>query len=98
MAKRKLTTAQFVESRTQDIALILGDMMEHLGHALVAWSEAVSAAQVGDYDTALSRVVDVEIACDVPLRVGRSEIRSITRRAANLLEAELPEDDEPAAG
>ena len=94
MTRRKQSAAAFMDAHAAQVTLILGDMVEHLGEALVAWSQAVMAIEVGDYDTALARVVDVEIGCDVPLRVGRSEIKSITRRAANLLEAELPDDDD----
>jgi hypothetical protein len=74
--------------------LILGDMIEHLGLAAQAWSQAVLAARRGDLDKVLSHVVDLEIAVDVPLRIGRAELRSIAQRAFNRLDAEMPDEDQ----
>jgi hypothetical protein len=44
----------------------------------------------GDLDRALEHVVNVGIEADIPLKVGRSEIREITERAGNLLDELLP--------
>lgn len=96
MARRKPTPAEYIESQALLVPLILGDMIEHLGAAAQAWSSAVWAVQRGDLDKALEHVVAVGIEADVPLRVGRSEIRHITERAGNLIDALLPDDDEPA--
>jgi hypothetical protein len=93
MARRKQTAAEYIEANALLVPLILGDMIEHLGHAAQEWSQAVWAARAGDFDQALTHVVEVGIAVDVPLRVGRSELRSISERAGNLLEAELPDED-----
>jgi hypothetical protein len=98
MTRRKQTVAEYVENQALLVPLILGDMIEHLGAATIAWSEAVDAVRRGDLDKALDHVVAVEIAADVPIRVGRSEIRSITRRAGELLDAELPDEDESLDG
>jgi hypothetical protein len=94
MARRKQTAAEFIEGYAQFVPLVLGDMIEHLGQAAQEWSLAVEAAHRGDLDGALKHVVEVEIAVDIPLRVGRSELRSITDRAGKRLDAELPDDDE----
>jgi hypothetical protein len=91
MAGRKTTAAEFIEANALTVPFILGDMTEHLGQAAQKWSEAVWAARSGDLDRALELVVEVEIDMDVPLRVGRSEIRSIVSRAGSRLDAELPE-------
>jgi hypothetical protein len=53
----------------------------------------VWAAQSGDLEKALTHVVEVGIAVDVPLRVGRSEIYAITERTGKRLDAELPDED-----
>ena len=94
MPRRKPTPAEYVESQALLVPLIVGDMIEHLGRAAIAWSEAVWAVRKGDLDQALDRVVAVGIDVDVPMRVGRGEIRAITERAAALLAAELPDDDD----
>jgi hypothetical protein len=94
MARRKKSAAEFIEGYALFVPLVLGDMTEHLGKAAQEWSLAVEAARRGDLDKALTHVVEVGIAVDVPLRVGRSELRSITERAGNRLDAELPDDDE----
>ena len=93
MPRRRRTAAEYIEERALFVPLVIGDLVEHLGHAAVAWSEAVWAARNGDLDRALEKVVEVEIACDVPLRVSRSEIREITNRAGKMLDVELPDDD-----
>jgi hypothetical protein len=62
--------------------------------ALIEWSYAVWAARSGDLDKALEHVVQVRIEVDVPLRVGRSELRSITTGGGNRLDAELPDDED----
>jgi hypothetical protein len=97
MASRKKTAAEFIEANALFVPLVLGDMIEHLGQAAQEWSQAVSAARSGDLDRALKHVVEVEIAVDVPLRVGRSEIRSIANRAGVKLDYELPDDETPAS-
>jgi hypothetical protein len=94
MVRRKETGAEYIERHALVIPLILGDMIEHLGAATQAWTQAVEAARSGDLDRALKEVVDVEIGVDIPLRVGRAEIRSMMERAGNLLDSELPDDDE----
>lgn len=93
MARRKQTAAQYIEANELLVPLILGDMIEHLGQAAQEWSQAVWAARYGDLDAALTHVVGVGIAVDIPLRVGRAELRSITERAGDRLDAELPDDD-----
>lgn len=94
MARRNPTAAEFIEANALFVPLVLGDMIEHLGHAAQEWSLAVSAARRGDLDDALKHVVEVEIAVDIPLRVGRSELRSIAARAGRRLDAELPDEDD----
>lgn len=94
MARRKRTAAEFIERYALFVPLVLGDMTEHLGKAAQEWSSAVEAARRGDLDKALTHVVEVGILIDIPLRVGRSELRSITERAGNRLDAELPDDEE----
>ena len=94
MARRKQTAAEFIEENALLVPLILGDMVEHLGHAGQEWSNAVWAARNGDLDKALTHVVEVGTAVDVPLKVGRAELRSITERAGHRLDAELPDDDD----
>ncbi|HLO36784.1 MAG TPA: hypothetical protein VK194_11905 [Candidatus Deferrimicrobium sp.] len=96
MARRTTTAAEYIEANALLVPLILGDLIEHLGQAAQEWSQAVWAARSGDLDKALTHVVEVGIAVDIPLRVGRAELRSITERAGNRLDAELPEDDDPA--
>ena len=98
MAKRKATAAEYIEAKALLVPLILGDMIEHLGEAAQAWSNAVWAARSGDLDKALTHVVEVEIAVDVPLRVGRSELRSIAERAGNRLDIELPDEEKGDPG
>lgn len=94
MARRKQTAAEYIEANALLVPLILGDLIEHLGHAAQEWSLAVWAARAGELDKALTHVVEVGIAVGVPLQVGRSELRSISERAGNRLDAELPDDDE----
>lgn len=94
MARRKTTAAEYIEANALLVPLVLGAMIEHLGQAAQAWSQAVWAARSGDLDKALSHVVEVGIAVDVPLRVSRLELRSMTERAGNLLNAELQLPDE----
>lgn len=93
MSRRKTSAAEFIEANALLVPLIIGDMIEHLGHAAQEWSLVVWAARRGDLDAALTHVVNVEIDTDIPLRVGRSGIRSITKRVGNRLDAELPDDD-----
>ena len=93
MVRRKETGAEYIERNATEVTLILGDMIEHLGTATQAWSQAVDAARRGDLDRALTNVVDVEINVEV-LRIGRAELRSMMERAGNLLDLELPDDDE----
>ena len=95
MPRLKTTATEYLERQALLIPLVLGDMIEHLGAATQAWSEAVEAARRGDPDAALTRVVDVEVAVDIPFKVGRGEIRTMMGRAGRLLDAELP-DDEPS--
>jgi hypothetical protein len=76
------------------VPFVLGDLIEHLGDAAQRWSQAVHAVRDGDLDKALRFVVDVDVAINVPLRVGRSGLHSITERASRLLDAES-HDDEP---
>ena len=98
MPRRKPTPAEYIESQALLVPLILGDMIEHLGAAAQAWSSAVWAIRRGDLDKALEHVVAVGIEADIPLKVGRSEIRTITERAGGLIDAELPdEEDGPVA-
>ena len=94
MPRRKQTAAEYMEANAVMVPLIIGDLVEHLGQAAQAWSQAVVSARLGDLDRALKHVVDVEIAVDIPLRIGRSELRTTAVRAGNLLDAELPDDDE----
>ena len=93
MAKKRQTAAEYIEANAMLVPMILGDMAEHLGQAAQEWSQAVWAARAGDLDKALTHVVEVGIAVDVPLRVGRSELRAITERAGSRLDSELPDDD-----
>jgi hypothetical protein len=93
VARRKTTGAEFIEANALAVPVIIGDLIEHLGKAAQEWSLAVWAARKGDLDAALTHVVNVEIDTDIPLRVGRSSIRSITERAGNRLDAELPDDE-----
>ena len=95
MARRKQTAAEYIEANSLLVPFILGDLVEHLGHAAQQWSQAVWAARAGDLDKALTHIVEVGIAIDVPLRVSRSELRSISERSWNRLDAELPDDDDP---
>ena len=94
MPRRKMTAAEYIEENALVVPAILGDMIEHLGQAAQEWSSAVWAARAGDLDKALTHVVEVGIAVDVPLQVGRSELRSICDRAGKRLEAELPDDED----
>ena len=94
MARRNRTAAEFIETNALFVPLVLGDMIEHLGHAAQEWSLAVGAARAGDLDRALTHVIEVEIAVGVPLQVGRSELRSICVRAGKKLDAELPDDED----
>jgi hypothetical protein len=94
MARRKKTAAEYIEANELLVPFIIGDMVEHLGHAVQEWSQAVWAARDGDLDKALKHVVEVWIDIDVPLRVSRSELRSMMDRASNLLDGELPDDEE----
>jgi hypothetical protein len=93
MARRKQMAAEFIEANALIVPFILGDVIEHLGHAAQEWSQAVFAARAGNLDRALTHVVEVGIAVDIPLRVGRAELRSIAERAGNRLSAELPDDE-----
>ena len=95
MARRKVTAAEYIHEQTLVPFGILGDLVEHLGQAAQAWSAAVQAAEAGDLDRALTYVVEFDIAIDIPLRVGRAELHRLAERAANLLDAELPDDEEP---
>lgn len=95
MPRRRVTPAEYIESQALLVPLILGDMIERLGAATQAWSNAVWHVRAGALDKALESVVAVGIEVDIPMKVGRSEIRSITERAGDLLDAELPDDDEP---
>jgi hypothetical protein len=95
MARRKQTAAEYIEANALFVPLILGDMIEQLGRAAQEWSLAVWAARIGDLDQAVTHVVEVGIAVDTTLRVGGAELRSICKRAGNLLDAELPDDDDP---
>lgn len=94
MARRKQTAAEFIEENALLVPGILGDIVEHLGHAAQEWSKAVWAVRNGDLDKALTHVVEVGIAVDIPLQVGRAELRSITERAGDRLDSELPDDDQ----
>ena len=94
MARRKQTAAEYIEANALLVPLILGDLVEHLGHAAQEWSLAVWAAREGDLEKALTHIVEVGIAVDIPLRIGRRELHSTCNRAGNLLDAELPDDDE----
>jgi hypothetical protein len=94
MPRRKLTAAEYIDKNDTLVPLILGDMIEHLRRAVQEWSGAVEAMRRGDLDKAREHVVNVGIEADIPLKVGRSEIREITERAGNLLDELLP-DDEP---
>jgi hypothetical protein len=94
MGRRKLTGAEYIERQALLMPLIIGDMIEHLGSALQSWSNAVEAARRGDLDRALTEVVEVQIACDIPLKVGRGEIRTMMDRAGRLLDLELPDTDD----
>jgi hypothetical protein len=96
MPRRKVTAGQYIERNALLVPLILGDMVEHLGQASQAWSNAVWHARNGDLDRALKDVVEVGVAVDVPLQVGRSELRAITERAGRLLDDELPDDEDTA--
>jgi hypothetical protein len=93
VAKKRQTAAEYIEANAMLVPMILGDMAEHLGKATQEWSSAVWAARSGDLDKALTHVVEVGIAVDIPLRVGRSELRSTTERAGSRLDAELPDED-----
>jgi hypothetical protein len=95
MARRKQTAAEYIEVNTLLVTLVLGEMIEELGLATQAWSQAVSAARSGDLENALKYIVDIGIAVDIPIRIGRRELRLICNRAGNLLDAELPDDDDP---
>jgi hypothetical protein len=95
MPRRKMTAAEYIDKNDTLVPLILGDMIEHLGRAVQEWSDALAPMRRGDLDKALEHVVSVGIEADIPLKVGRSEIRAITERAGNLLDQLLPDDDEP---
>jgi hypothetical protein len=94
MARRKQTAAEYIEANALLVPLILGDMVEQLGRAAQEWSQAVWAARAGDLDQAVTHVVEVGIAVDTTLRVSTAELRSICKHAGNLLDAELPDEDE----
>ena len=93
MAKKRQTATEYIEANALLVPMILGDMAEHLGKAAQEWSLAVWAARSGDLDKALTHMVEVEVAVDVPLRVGRSEVRALAERAGKRLDAELPDED-----
>ena len=95
MARRKQTAAEYLEANAMYVPLVLGDLIEHLGLAAQHWSQAVYAARDGDLETALKFVVEVDTDLDIPLKVGRSGLHSITERAGRLLDGELPDDEEP---
>ncbi len=77
---------EYTEANSMLVPMNLGDMAEHLGKATQEWSNAVWAARSGELDKALTHVVEVVIAEDVPLGVGRSELRSITDHAGSRAE------------
>lgn len=93
MARRKQSSAEYIEAQGLLVPFILSEMIEHLGQASQAWSQAVWAARAGDLDKALEYVVEAQVAVDIPVTVGRKSVRAIVGRASNLLDAELPNDD-----
>jgi hypothetical protein len=98
MARKRQTAAEYIEGNALLVPVILGDMAEHLGHAAQEWSLAVWAARDGKPEMAVKHIVEVAIAVDIPLKVGRSELRAITERAANRLDAELPDEEDTTVG
>lgn len=97
MSRRKMSAAEYIEDRSLFVPLIIGDLIQHLGEALEAWSRAVWAAEQGDLERAQKAIVEIDVTTKVPMKVVGAEIREIVAAAYKRLEAELPDDDDDDA-
>jgi hypothetical protein len=97
MLRRKPTAIEYLEEQALFVPFVIGDLIEHFGDALQKWTFGIDAARKGDWDRALTYLVEAEIAIDVPMRVSRQELKQVIGKASDLVDAELPEGDDESA-
>lgn len=93
MPKKKLTAADYLESRDHLMRIILGEMVQNAANANVHW-DAAQRLIGQNPDAALEHLAEAWVALDVPIRVERADAIRVLNRTMQLLDSELPDDDD----
>jgi len=91
MPRRRQTAAEYIERRDAEMRIILGELAENAVRANLGWAAAVRAARL-DPDRALTELVEVEIALDIPVRIERADALRRIRAANRRLDRSRPDD------
>jgi hypothetical protein len=73
--------------------IILGEMVQNAANANVHWDAAQRSIGTNP-EAALDHLVEAWVALDVPVRVERADAIRILNRTMELLDHELPDDDD----
>ena len=73
--------------------IILGEMVQNVANANVHWDAAQRSIRMNP-EVALEHLVEAWVALDVPVRVERADAIRVLNRAMELLDRELPDDDD----
>jgi hypothetical protein len=97
MGRSKLSSADYIDQQSIFIGVILAELAEHAALANRAWQLAVEASRHGDLDRAMTLIIEADIDLDIPVRLERQDSRRVFRRALELLEREMPDDESDGA-
>ena len=95
MARKKLTAAEYLNGHDAEMRVILDELLENAAKANVRWAAAQRHVS-HDPDLALTELVEAMIALDIPVRIERADALRILNRVTDLLDQELPDNDESA--
>jgi hypothetical protein len=96
MARRKLTAADYIQKYDGEMRVILAELAENAGKINLWWALAASKARRHP-DRAMTDLIDAEIHLDSHVRLELADSLRRIRAAINLLDDELPDDDDAAS-
>lgn len=94
MPAPKQSAAAYIESQNASVSVILAELAESAGVIARSWHLAVEAVRRHDPDRAQTNLVDAEIRLHHFVRLELQDTLRPTRRAIELLDRELPDDDD----
>lgn len=93
MARKRVTAADYVERHDREMRGILGELLENASKANLNWTYTRDYVR-GNPDRALDELVAAEIALKTFIRIELSAALRVIDRASDLLDQELPDDDD----